>query len=263
MRKYLSFARAGYLENVVYRFNFFFTLIANVFYIVVMYFLWQSIYGAQETLRGMTFDQVFAYMVLAGSTFILYKTYVEWWMSFFVVQGNIATQLTKPVDFQLHLLFRSLGFAFFNLTMVTLPAFVLLVFVFRADIPLGLNLIFGVLSVALAYLLSFAIDFVVGLSTFHTESIWGLSVTKETIVLVLSGAMIPLNFFPEGLRNILVYLPFQAIFNIPLTIFTNPALRLPDYLSMLGIQAFWLAVIFIGSRLLYAQTIKALTVNGG
>ena len=263
MRKYLSFARAGYLENVVYRFNFFFTLIANVFYIVVMYFLWRSIYGSRETLRGMTFDQVFAYMVLAGSTFILYKTYIEWWVSFFVVQGTIATQLTRPVDFELHLLFRSLGFAFFNFTMVTLPAFLLLVFAFRADIPLGFNLLFGAASMALAYLLSFAIDFTVGLSSFRTESIWGLSMTKEIIVMVLSGAMIPLNFFPEGLRNVLLFLPFQAIFNIPLTIFTNPALRLPDTLSMLGIQVFWVVVIIGISRLLYARAIRMLTVNGG
>ena len=53
----------------------------------------------------------------------------------------------------------------------------------------------------------------------------GLNMVKECIVLLLSGASIPLAFFPEALRNIVQYLPFRCIYDTPL----NVLLQKPGY----------------------------------
>ena len=113
-----------------------------------------------------------------------------------------------------------------SLSAITIPTVLLLIFVFRIHIPLGIGLIFFPFSLLLAYLLSFCFDYFVGLLCFYTESVWGLSITKEIIVTVLSGALIPLQFFPDVIQKILLWLPFQAIYYTPLTMVAQPTLSL-------------------------------------
>src|SRR5205823_5005346 len=123
--------------------------------------------------------------------------------------------------------------------------------------------IFVPFAILMAFMLSFTIDYMVGLTAFYTESIWGLSTTKEVIVTFLSGALVPLAFFPAGAQSVLQWLPFRAIYSIPLTILTNADLGVLDYLGMLGIQLFWVIVLVGASRLWYHKALKVLTVNGG
>jgi ABC-type uncharacterized transport system permease subunit len=83
------------------------------------------------------------------------------------------------------------------------------------------------------------------------------------VIMVLSGMLVPLQFFPEGIRHVLEYLPFQAIYHTPLSLITDPTLGAADYIRMVGIQALWVALLVGASRLFYSQAIKAVTINGG
>jgi ABC-2 type transport system permease protein len=248
---------------MVWRAHFIFTLISNLAYIVILYFLWKSIYGSSQMLNGMTFNQVFVYMTVTSSIFVLFKTWLEWRVSRDIISGAITTQLTKPLDHQLMMLFDTFGRTLNNALVVTIPSLLVLFGIFRASITVGWNVLFFCLSLPMACLLSLVIDYIVGLSSFYTESLWGISTTKEIIVLVLSGGLVPLSFFPEAIRNVLRYLPFQAIYHTPASILTGPSLSLVDYTSMLGIQAVWAVALLVISRLFFAQAVKAVTINGG
>ena len=70
----------------------------------------------------------------------------------------------------------------------------------------------------MSIIINYCIDFFVGTICIYTESIWGINIMKQVIVLLLSGATIPIAFFPETLKKIVYYLPFQSIYNAPLTI---------------------------------------------
>ena len=69
--------------------------------------------------------------------------------------------------------------------------------------------IFGFLILAL-------INFLVGLLAFSFQSIDGISRAKQNFIQLASGLMLPLAFFPDWLRNILEYLPFKMITDVPL-----------------------------------------------
>ncbi|MBN1310219.1 MAG: ABC-2 family transporter protein [Anaerolineae bacterium] len=263
MRRYLALTKCAFLTGMVWRAHFIFTLISNLAYIVILYFLWKSIYGVSQTLNGMTFNQVFVYMTVTSSIFVLFKTWLEWQVSRDIISGAITTQLTKPLDHQLMVLSHAFGRTLNNALVITLPALAVLFGIFRASIPVGWNVLFFCLSLPLACLLSLVIDYIIGLTSFYTESLWGISTTKEIIVLVLSGGLVPLGFFPEVMRNILSYLPFQAIYHTPASILTDASLSLADYTSMLGVQAAWVIVLLVISRLFFSQAVKAVTINGG
>jgi ABC-2 type transport system permease protein len=263
MRAYLAFLRGSVLVGVVYRLGFLFIVLGNVVYMIVAYFLWRSIYSQTESIHGLTFDQAFLYIALGSTVFILLKSYADWGMAHEIRDGTISIFLTKPVDYQLYTLFTTLGFASTSLVTITVPTVVLLVFVFKINIVIGLGFAFFPLSLLLAFIISFNFDYVVGLTAFYTESIWGISTTKEILISVLSGALLPLQFFPAAIQQILHWLPFQAIYFTPLMMVTKPDQGLEVFLPMLGVQIVWAVVTYVFSRLLYNQAIKVLRVAGG
>jgi ABC-2 type transport system permease protein len=226
-------------------------------------FLWKSIYGSEHVLNGMSFNDVFVYLALASTIFSLFMTSVDWDMSFSVVDGSIITSLVKPLDHQMNMLAGKIGMLALNFTIISIPSFLFLIFVFQVKIAIGWNLLFFFISVVFSFLISFTIEYIVGLISFYTQSIWGISASKNVIVMLLSGAVVPLSFFPEGLRKIADVLPFKAMYDIPLRMIISPPASPGGYLSVYLFQIGWLIVIFIISRLFFKQAIKVVTVNGG
>jgi len=263
MKKYFALTRGGYMLGVIYRFGFIFTIIGNVVYLGVAYYLWKSIYKHAEVIRGLTFNETFLYVGLGSAVFILLKTYVDWFIHSDIREGTIANYLIKPIDVGLYTLFFSFGFFLMNVTAITIPTFLLLIFVFKVQFTLGIGLFLFPISLLIAFLISFSFDYFIGLFGFYTESVWGLSTSKEIIITVFSGALIPLQFFPDAIQKILLWLPFQAIYHTPLMMITRPDQGWDVFLPMLGVQLFWAAALFIGARLFYSQAVKVLRISGG
>ena len=57
--------------------------------------------------------------------------------------------------------------------------------------------------------------------------------------------------------------PFQAIYNLPLTILTSNNTDPSGYFQAIAIQFFWVVVMIILSALFWKKSIKVITVNGG
>lgn len=263
MRSYLTVTRASYMVGLVYRFGFLFTIVGNIVYLGVAYYLWRSIYQHADTLRGLTFNETFLYVGVGSAVFILLKTYADWYIHYEIREGAIATYLTKPIDFQIYNLFANFGALLMNLTAISIPTALILTFVFKVKVDFGPGLFLFPVSLLLAFLVSFSIDYVIGLMGFYTESVWGLSTTKEILVTVFSGALIPLQFFPQALQDVLFWLPFQAIYHTPLMMITRPDQSLEVFLPMMAVQLAWAIILFIAARLFYTQAIKVLRIAGG
>jgi ABC-2 type transport system permease protein len=69
-------------------------------------------------------------------------------------------------------------------------------------------------------------------------------------------------FFPEGLKNVVYFLPFQSIYNTPLTILIGKEPP-ENVLWMMGLQLFWCLFLGVVSRLFWNRSIRRITVNGG
>jgi ABC-2 type transport system permease protein len=263
MRSYLPIARGTFMVGMVYRFGFLFTILGNIVYLGVAYYLWRSIYRYSDVIRGLTFNETFLYVGLGSAIFILLKTYADWYLHYEIREGIIAIYLTKPIDLQLYMLFANLGSLLMNLMAISLPTAIMLGFVFRVTIPFGIGLFLFPLSLLLAFMISFSIDYLVGLMGFYSESVWGLSMTKEIIITVFSGALIPIQFFPDAMQKVLLWLPFQAIFHTPIMMLTRPTQGLNVFLPMLAVQAAWAGALYFAGRLFYHQAVKVLRVAGG
>ena len=108
-------------------------------------------------------------------------------------------------------------------------------------------------------------EMIVATICLYTESTWGINIVKETIVLLLSGASIPLAFFPEMFRKIVEFLPFRAVYDIPLTILLkkNGTDTLEGLLPMFGLQLAWCVILTVAGILFWNHSVRKITVNGG
>lgn len=263
MKAYWAIAKGEIMIGAVYRASFIFTVLSNLLYMVLVYYLWSSIYRNATVIRGLTFQQTFVYLALASSIFILFKTYTDWIMSHRILEGSIIVELFKPIDFQLQILSHAAGGALSNFALITVPSLAVVWLVVGNAIPAGPGWLFFLPALVIAFVISFLLDYMVGLSSFYTASLWGISMTKEIIVTLLSGALIPIQFFPEAVQGILKFLPFQAIYNVPLTMISQPTLPLGDYAQMLLVQVLWLVVLWVLSRVFFNRALRVLTVAGG
>ena len=100
LRPYLMILRNSLMASVTYRAHIIFMTLGNVFYIIVSYFLWKAIYGAQPNLNGLSFAQAFLQITIAMGIFGLLQTWTEWFMSFQITNGDVVRYLTKPVDYE-------------------------------------------------------------------------------------------------------------------------------------------------------------------
>ena len=80
LKKYLSFTRAGIIEEMQFRASFIIMVVGNLLYLIIVYFLWKAIYASAgtEVVNGMTFNDTLIYLVLAPALFNFLDLYVVW-----------------------------------------------------------------------------------------------------------------------------------------------------------------------------------------
>ena len=259
IKKYLALTRLGMMEKLHYRLGTFVTLFGNLIYLVLIYFLWKAIYASSgsDVVNGMTLNDTLVYLVLATALFNFLEVFLVWDMSREIQSGAIVLKLLKPMSFR--------GENIMSFFLTFLPTFIVINILTKGSIALGPNLLFFVLSVIMALVINFSIDMIVATICLYTESTWGLNMVKECIVLLLSGASIPLAFFPETLRKLVQYLPFRCIYDTPL----NVLLQKPGYtlgeglVFSLILQFSWCIALSAIGAAFWSVSLKKITVNGG
>ncbi|MBP5185590.1 MAG: hypothetical protein J6040_00880 [Clostridiales bacterium] len=267
LKRHLALTRAGIMESLQYRLGTAVTLFANLIYLVLVYFLWKAIYASAGTdvVNGMTFTDTMIYLILATALFNFLEMFVVWDMSRSIQSGKIILDLLKPMRFREYTFWSYSGSHVVLFALTFIPTFIVVLIVTHGAIPMGLNLLWFAVATVLALIVNFSMEMIVATICLYTESTWGINIVKETIVLLLSGASIPLAFFPEALRQVVDYLPFRAVYDIPLTILLekNDTNTIEGLLPMFGLQLAWALILTLTGTLFWNHSVKKITVNGG
>lgn len=264
-KKYLTLTRAGIIEALQFRLSFLIMIVGNILYLIVIYFLWKAIYrsAGTDTVNGMTFSDTLIYLVLATALFNFMEMYTVWEIGRSIQSGKIVLDLIKPMDYRKYLFWSYSGTFVTQFFLTFLPTFIIVAAVTKGTIHFGINLLYFTLAVIMGISINFSIDFLVGTICLYTESIWGINIMKQVIVLLLSGATIPIAFFPKAFKTIIYYLPFQSIYNTPLSLLLEKNPKPEEALATLGISLMWCVVMMLLSKVFWKYSLKQITVNGG
>ncbi len=256
-------------STFTYRAHVLFQILASAAAIAIQFFLWRAVYSAVEggvdsgLIRGMSFNQTFLYVSLAATMGVLMRTWIDWEINGQIRSGDIVMFFFKPVDYHALMFSSAIGFMAGNFLTITVPGALVIFLVLGAKVALGWNLLFFALTLIGSCLLSFLFDFFIGTTCFWTQSIWGISAAKEVVILFLSGALIPLQFYPDGFMSVARWLPFPYMYNLPLTILTGTGAFSADWVRGTLIQLFWVVAVFLLVRGYYRFSLRKLVVNGG
>jgi ABC-2 type transport system permease protein len=264
MKKYLALIRSGIVETLYFRMAFVVKIVGNLIYTIIIYYLWKAIFesAGTDTVAGMTFPETLVYLVLASSLFAIMEVYLVWDTHRTVQDGKIINNLIKPVGYRAFMYCPYLGNIIMDFIVTFIPTFVLVYFLSGGYFALGVNLLWFMASIIVAVFINLSIDYFVSCIILYTQSTWGINIVKETIVMLFGGAAIPIAFFPEPLKTIVAYMPFQAIYNAPMMQLLGdftPVKRL----EMLLIQLFWAVVVYAAGELFWKRAVRVITVNGG
>ncbi|MBR0141704.1 MAG: ABC-2 family transporter protein, partial [Ruminococcus sp.] len=184
LKKYLTLTRAGIIESLQFRLGTLVMIIGNVLYLTVIYFLWDSIYESSGTdiVNGMTFTDTLIYLVLATALFNFMEMYTVWEIGRNIQSGKIVLDLLKPMEYRSYLFWSYSGSFVTQFFFTFLPTFIIVGLVTHGAIPMEINLLFFVISVIMAIIINYSIDFLVGTICLYTESIWGINIMKQVIV---------------------------------------------------------------------------------
>lgn len=269
MKKYFAFTKAGILDGFAYKFSAFGWVLGDIVSLFVLFFLWQAVYknSPTETINGMTFNDMIAYLILARvTTALVFSSMSFWIIGEDIYEGNIAISLIRPINYRYRLLSSSFGSFLSTTVLMFIPlwilAMLLLHFTIGFPIPrLGTHLLF-IVSILLSFVIADSLNFLIGEIAVFTNALFGLMITKNIMMSFLSGSLLPSSYFPVWLNNILKYLPFQSMVEKPIMIFLG-RLSPSEIVSSLLIQVMWVVILSVLCNLSFNRIKKRVVSVGG
>ena len=261
--KYLSLVLIALQRAIAYRGSLFISLFANLIWVAVLYYLWRTVFAGRSQLAGFGWDEMRTYIVVAYAVDSLITFYSVLRLVNYVRTGEIAVDLMRPIDFLLAQLALTFGAALVEGLLGGVLALVVGVMLVGIALPVSTTaaLLFFA-SVWLGFLIKYLVSFLVMLLCFRLLNAVGLVWTQTALLNLLSGALIPLQFFPGWLRTIALAAPFSGIVNTPVLIYLGKLQGLA-LVQALALQVIWVVALWTMARLLWGPSVRALEIQGG
>ena len=229
---------------------------------VVFVYFWRAVYEGTSTLGGLALSQTITYILLARLLSPLIETRTIFFFGFMIRQGQIAVELTRPLDFQLRIMVESFA-EVLTFLVQRLPLFAIAFLFFGMRLPTDplLWLAFFI-SLFLGQFVLFLFDWMFACLAFYSTETWGLSVVRVGAGSFFSGALVPLVMMPEWLQNIAAGLPFAQALAVPVS-FLSGISTWANAPQIWLIQIIWVLGLFVLSRIVFSIAIRQVTVQGG
>ncbi len=260
---YVELVRIRFLTMLAYRLNYFSGILTYIVYTGGYYFLWSAVYGARESLEGMTAAQMTTYLAVSWMTRSFYFNNLDREIAQEIKSGLVAIQLIRPYNYLLGKITGAFGEGLFRMLFWMVPGMALATALFPVQLPSdAATYALWALAGLMAFLVNSLLNVAFGLITFFFQNAQGLTWAKRLATDLLSGLFLPLHFYPDAIRRVIEWLPFQTISYLPNMIFTG-GLQGVAVWQAIGLQAAWAVAMAVLIALLWGRARRHLVVQGG
>ena len=268
IRTYLPFALNEIKTQLAYRGSVFLWTFISLFSSFISYFLWMAIYGSSESgvIGNLTQNEMVVYIFMVYITSSLVSISISTWIGYDVVEGRVAMNLIKPIDYRTSLISEALGDMLYHLVIPGVFLWIGLeiykVFVLGMPMVSLSTLCLYLCSVLMSFLIYVLFDFCFGMVAFFTTYIFGLRMAKTALLSFLTGQLIPISLFPEVAQRVFDFLPFSSMIYTPVMIYLGKYSG-NELAFALGRQFVWIVILYwLGSRI-WEKVTRRLVVLGG
>ena len=262
MTRYSFVLRTAARQQWVYRAELAMRAVQMVLFMGIFVALWSTAFGVsgRAELAGYSLAEVVWYLAMT-ETIALSTSRVFIEIGEAVKAGGVAYQLARPLSYPLYQVANSLG----NST----PRFALNLLTATAVAGLGTGqwpgslrgILAFVVMAALALLLDSLIAVLIGLLAFWIEEVTPAFWIYQKLLFTVGGLFLPLEMFPQWLRRLTRWLPFQFITYAPARAFVDFE---PGFvLRAAAGQVAYVAALSALVALVWGRARRRLVIHGG
>lgn len=266
-KKYLSFFRITFSGGLQYRAAAFGGIITQFAWGCMNILLFKAFYAADPSKFPMSFQALSSYIWLQQA---FLSIFMLWFLDnkiFNLIRsGNVAYELIRPLDLYNMWFVKNVAG---RLAKVILRCFPILIIAFFLPAPYGISLpisfsgfILFLISLFLAFMVVCAFCMLIYITTFFTLNPMGVRIIALSLTELLTGAIIPLPFFPDGFRKIIELTPFASMENLPLRIYSGDLYGSEMYKGI-TLQVIWLIIMLVIGKLWMKKALKKAVIQGG
>jgi ABC-2 type transport system permease protein len=267
MRTYLAIFRIRFLNSLQYRAAAAAGIATQFAWGFMLLLAFMAFYKTNPAAFPMGLPQTVSYIWLQQAFLALFMTWFFENEIFDAISGGgIAYDLARPVDLYGRWFCQSAATRLAKAVLRCLPILIVAFIVpppLRLSLPAGLGpFLLFLLSMTLSLCVVVSFSMIIYITTFYTLSPMGIKLIAAVLGDFLSGSVIPLPFFPSPFREAAELLPFAAMQNMPLRIYSG---NIGGSAAAQGIllQLFWLAVLALLGRLMMKRAVRKVVVQGG
>jgi len=263
MRKYLDLSLIGIKEHTAYLNSVWANFLSKVVYLYMQFALWNALFSSNAGKSiPLSHDDTIRYIITATIISTFMECDVIEWINQQIGSGDVANQLIRPVDYKAMIFSRHLGTSAVRLVLYAIPLGIVVKIFYNKPLICREQIIYGIISVLIAYMIQFLYSLIIGLMAFWLIVTWPLNMLLAAIYKLLSGSWIPVVMFPGLLAKINMFLPFRAIYAIPVTIITT-SMNQTNIIASIATQLTWLVILFVLSEIIWVIGKNKLIVQGG
>jgi ABC-2 type transport system permease protein len=260
---------SGYLA--VFRLGLQLTFVARAWFLVrlagvtastlVPYYVWRAVFLERQQIDQFDWPQIQTYLVIGAIFGVIMSD--DGGLAERIAEGDIIADLTRPWGLLMWRVSDALGrcaFDFLIAVALWLTVIHLLPDVARPSTPGGWSLLLG--SAILAILIKMGTIQIVAICACYVYETYGLERLRLALTTLLSGAIMPVELFPDWLRTVAHWLPFQSIVSTPAEVAIGRNDTAGTVLALLQ-QVLWCVLLLAGVWVMWWKGRRHIAIQGG
>ena len=262
MRLCLEVARRTYRRVATYRGATIAGVFTNTVFGFLLAYVLLAVYRERTDVGGFDATDVVTFTFVTQGLLMVLGMFSDTEIADRITTGDVIVDLQRPYDNQAWWASVSYGKAAYYAIFRGVPPFVVGAIVFDLQLPSVGHALAFVASAALGVGVAFGWRYLIQLSAFWLLDVRGANQLAWLTAQFLSGAFVPIVFFPGWLEAVARSLPFAAMLQLPVEVWLGryDGARL---VGVFAIQLVWAAALVLAGRWVLTLAMRRVVVQGG
>lgn len=265
MKPYIGMFKMSFKGELQYRAKAISGVLTQFFWGLMYVYLYTAFMGG-DVIDGFTIAQMASYVWLGQAVFAMRFVDISRETASEIENGDVCYKFTRPINLYNQWFAENWGHKL-SATILRSPLIIIVALLLPEGIGLMLPVSFGafvlcLISLIIGSMLMSAIAMIAVGLIFRTVSSKGVVSLIHTISGLLGGLFIPLPLMPQAVQNVINYLPFRFVTDLPLRIYIGNVSCLSG-LMFIGIALVWLFALIVIGKLLLKKVCKTAIIQGG
>jgi ABC-2 type transport system permease protein len=263
MRLFIELAKRSFQRQLTYRAATFAGLATNFFFGMLRVAVMVALYEASAEVNGISLRGAITFTGLTQALIGFLSIFGWYDMMNSIYTGAVASDLLKPMGYFNFWLAQDFGRALAQLVLRGFTMMAAYAVLIGISFPNGMDQWTAfVISLVLAWLISFSWRFLVNLSGFWTPDARAIGRFGFVLLYFVTGFLMPLRFFPDWFVRMCDYTPFPHMVNSVVEIYLG-VLSGPQIAIVLAKQAVWAVLLVFICQLTLRFGVRRLVIQGG